>query len=238
LLAGGGARATDEIQVYNAEIAKPGEWTLQFHNNYVPVGRTEPEFRRGLIPEGTLNGTPELAYGVTPWCELGAYAPYALTRDGSFEPGGAKLRTLFVTPDAAQRTFFYGLNTELSWSRPQFSDTRWNVELRPIVGIRMAPIEFIVNPIVDFPIADNPDFTFAPAVRLGWILSESWTVALEHYTDLGPIGSFASPGRQLHELFAVVDYGGGPVDVNFGLGRGLTQSSDDWTIKAIVGFSF
>jgi hypothetical protein len=175
---------------------------------------------------------------MTPWWELGAYAPYALTRHGSFEPGGAKLRTLFVTPDAQQRHFFYGLNSELSWSRPEFSDTRWNVELRPIIGIRIAPIEFIVNPIVEFPLGDRTTFDFAPAARLGWILSETWTVALEHYTDLGPIDRLQPVGRQLHELFAVVDYTGEPVDVNFGVGRGLTNASDDWTIKAIIGFSF
>jgi hypothetical protein len=175
---------------------------------------------------------------MTPWWELGAYAPYAVTRDGSFEPGGAKLRTLFATPRAHERTFFYGLNTELSWSRPQFSDTRWNVEMRPIIGIRVAPIEFIVNPIVDFPLGDRTTFDFAPAARLGWILSETWTVALEHYTDLGPIDRLQPVGRQLHELFAVVDYSGQPGDVNFGVGRGFTEASDDWTIKAIISFSF
>lgn len=161
-----------------------------------------------------------------------------MTRDGSFEPGGAKLRTLFATPNAHERHFFYGLNTELGWARPELSDTRWNVELRPIVGVRFAPIEVILNPIVDFPLARHVDFTFAPAVRLGWILSPEWTVALEHYTDLGPIDDIVPVGRQLHELFAVVDYGGGPVDVNFGLGRGLTRASDDWTLKAIIGLSF
>ena len=40
-------RANDEIQVYNAEIAKIGQWTFQLHNNYA---FKEPDFAGGLIP--------------------------------------------------------------------------------------------------------------------------------------------------------------------------------------------
>ena len=36
------ARAVDEIQVYNAEIAKVGQWTFQLHSNYAFIGRKEP----------------------------------------------------------------------------------------------------------------------------------------------------------------------------------------------------
>ena len=38
---------SDEIQVYNAEIAKIGQWTFQLHNNYA---FKEPDFAGGLIP--------------------------------------------------------------------------------------------------------------------------------------------------------------------------------------------
>src|SRR5262249_34903576 len=44
------ARAVDEIQVYNAEIAKVGQWTFQLHNNYAFIGRKEPDFPGGLVP--------------------------------------------------------------------------------------------------------------------------------------------------------------------------------------------
>ena len=61
----GTALASDEIQVYNAEIAEVGQWTFEQHLNYILQGRTRPEFPGGLIPNHSLNGTPELAYGVT-----------------------------------------------------------------------------------------------------------------------------------------------------------------------------
>src|SRR5438105_1516156 len=53
------AYAVDEIQVYNAEIAKVGQWTFQLHLNYAFVGREEPDFPGGLIPNHALNGTGE-----------------------------------------------------------------------------------------------------------------------------------------------------------------------------------
>lgn len=70
LVAPPAARATDEIQVYNAEIAEVGQWTLEQHLNYTARGPTHPDFPGGLVPNHSLNGTPELAYGVTDWWEL------------------------------------------------------------------------------------------------------------------------------------------------------------------------
>ncbi|MFX8860276.1 hypothetical protein ABTM70_19095, partial [Acinetobacter baumannii] len=59
------ARATDEIQVYNAGIAAPGQFTIQQHLNYVALGQKDPPFPGGFASHGSLNGTPEFAYGVT-----------------------------------------------------------------------------------------------------------------------------------------------------------------------------
>ena len=43
------ARAVDEIQVYNAEIAKVGQWTFQLHNNYAFIGRRRKSRGRGRV---------------------------------------------------------------------------------------------------------------------------------------------------------------------------------------------
>lgn len=58
LVAAAGHAQTDEIQGYDAEINRPGQFSLQLHNNYTPIGRKEPDFRRGIIPNHTLNGVP------------------------------------------------------------------------------------------------------------------------------------------------------------------------------------
>jgi len=38
------AGAFDEIEVYNAEIADVGQFTIQHHFNYTFIGRTTPDF--------------------------------------------------------------------------------------------------------------------------------------------------------------------------------------------------
>jgi len=233
-----GARADDEIQVYNAEINAPGQWSLELHNNYVISGKKQPEFHGGMVPDGALNGTPELAYGVKDWWELGMYLPYAVTRDGDFRQGGFKLRTLFVSPHAAERHFFYGVNFELGYARPLFAENRWNIEMRPIIGIRYKPIEFIVNPIVDTSLGgDSRPIEFLPAARLAYLLSDEWAVGLENYSNFGRIDRVEGSLSE-QTLFLVTDYSGEPIDVNFGVGRGYTSEANKWVVKLILGKDF
>ena len=72
------AKATDEIQVYNAAIAAPGQFTIQQHLNNIALGIKDPPFPGGLVSHGSINGTPEFAYGVTDWWEVGLYLPFAI----------------------------------------------------------------------------------------------------------------------------------------------------------------
>src|SRR5436305_14435218 len=89
------ARATDEIQVYNAGIADVGQLTIQQHLNYVALGQKDPPFPGGISSHHSLNGTPEFAYGMTDWWELGLYLPFSV-QDRQFLSDAFKLRTLFV----------------------------------------------------------------------------------------------------------------------------------------------
>src|ERR1700751_5751747 len=67
------ARAVDEIQVYTGEINQVGQFSIQQHLNYTIKGIPDPEYPGALVSNRALNGTPEFAYGVTPWLELGLY---------------------------------------------------------------------------------------------------------------------------------------------------------------------
>ena len=229
------AHAIDEIQVYNGEIAKVGQWTLQLHLNYAFNSRKEPDFPGGLIPNHALNGTPEWAYGITDWWEMGFYAPFAVDQDGRFLSNAGKIRQLFVTPDAANRFFFYGVNFEFSYATPPFAPTRWNMEIRPIIGVRKNDFEFIVNPIVDVGFGQDGDVTFAPAARFARKFGEDFALGIEYYTDFGPLHNFVSFNEQQHNIFGVVDFKVGRFDVNAGLGYGLTPGSDRLIGKIIIG---
>ena len=183
----------DEIQVYNAEIAEVGQWTYEQHFNYAAVGQTQPEVPGGFSSNRSLQGTPEFAYGITDWWEGGFYIPFAVDSSGQLLSDGAKIRSLFVVPDAAKRSFFYGVNFELGYEMPRFASSPWGLEIRPIVGVRNSQWEFIVNPIVDVSFGAGGEADFAPALRLARNLGNDWYVGVEYYGDFGKIGDFLPP---------------------------------------------
>ncbi len=228
----------DEIQVYNAEIAAVGQWTYEQHLNYTVVGQTQPEEPGGFFSNHSLQGTPEFAYGITDWWEGGFYLPFAINSAGEFLSDGAKIRSLFVTPDAAKRSFFYGVNFELGYEMPQFSSTQWNLEIRPIIGVRNADWELIANPIVDVGFGAAGEADFAPALRLARNVGEDRFVGLEYYADFGKVGGFLPPQQQSQQLFAVTDFKVNTLDVELGLGYGFTPGSDRLVFKAIIGYAF
>ena len=235
------ARAqTDEIQVYTAEINEPGQFSIQSHNNYTPKGRKEPDFPGGIVPNHAVNGALEWAYGATEWMELGLYLPlYSVTGERHFLWNGAKIRALLVTPEADERTFFYGINFELSHNARHWERTRSSGEIRPIAGFRVGRIDFIINPIVDTSFQGGIGrLNFTPAERIAYKFSEARAVAVEHYADYGEFKHSASASNQSHTLFAVADYGGESDNVEFGIGRGLTRASDDWIFKLMLMHAF
>jgi hypothetical protein len=228
----------DEIQVYNAEIAEVGQWTYEQHLNYAAIGQTQPEFPGGFTSNHSLQGTPEFAYGITNWWEGGFYLPFAVNGAGEFLSDGAKVRSLFVVPDAGKRDFFYGVNFELGYELPYFSQTQWNLEIRPIIGVRNPQWELIANPIVDVGFGSAGEADFAPALRLARNLGEDRFIGLEYYADFGKIGDFLPLREQSQELYAVTDFKVKVVDVELGVGYGFTPGSDRLVVKAIIGYAF
>ncbi len=228
----------DEIQVYNADIAAVGQWTYEQHFNYAAFGQMRREFPGGFTSNRSLQGTPEFAYGIADWWEGGFYLPFAVTNAGELISDGAKIRSLFVVPDAAKRSFFYGVNLELGYELPPFAQTPWALEVRPIVGVRNAQWEFIVNPIVDVSFGPGGEADFAPAVRLARNLGEDRFIGLEYYSDFGRIGDFLPLQQQSQQLFAVTDFKLNALDVELGVGYGFTTGSDRLMVKAIIGYAF
>jgi len=81
----------------------------------IPRSANPTRFRGRTIPNHTLNGVPEWACGATEWLELGTYIPLdTLTGSGHFQLDGAKLQAEFVVPNAQERSFFFGIDFELS----------------------------------------------------------------------------------------------------------------------------
>ena len=226
---------TDEIQVYDAEIAAPGVFNLTWHNNYTFSGSDTPSFPGAVVPDKSLNGVTEWAYGVAPWFEAGLYFPlYSFTRDNSVLYNGFKLRTLFVVPDAAKRDVFYGVNFEFSVNTAHWNERRYTSEIRPIIGTHIGRFDFIFNPILDNSYQGFSSLEFVPATRVAMKASENTKVALEEYDDFGRITHFLPATKQSHQLFGVLDMNILGLAIEVGIGAGLTGSSDHRVVKLIL----
>ena len=228
----------DEIQVYNADITGVGQWTYEQHANYAAVGQTQPEFPGGFTSNRSLQGTPEFAYGITNWWEGGFYLPFAVASNGELLSDGAKIRSLFVVPDAAKRNFFYGVNFELGCELPPFAPSPWALEIRPIIGVRNAQWEFIVNPIVDVSFGSAGEADFAPAMRLARNLGEDRFVGLEYYSDFSKSAISCRCKNKASNCLLLPTSSSTRWMLNSALADGLTPGSDRLVFKAIIGYAF
>jgi hypothetical protein len=228
---------TDEIQVYDAVIEEQGKVNLMLHTNFTPMGRKSPDFAGGVIPDNSVNGAVEWAYGVRPWFEQGLYLPvftaYSKGRGGSLD--GFKLRELFVRPHARNHRFFYGVNFEFSVNYSYWESRHITSEVRPIVGVHVHKVDLIYNPIVDTDYRGGlGGLGFVPAGRVAYNFNDQWAVAAEEYSDFGPLRHFYKSNDQFHEVWAVMDHHTRIVDIEAGVGVGVTDGADKLTFKLML----
>lgn len=228
---------TDEIQVYDAEIADQGIFNLMIHTNYTPIGRKAPSYPNAIIANQSVNGTAEWAYGVAPWFEQGLYLPvYSLhSSNQGATLNGFKIRELFVRPHAAEHKFFYGLNFEFSLNALYWESRRITSELRPILGAHLGRWDLIYNPILDTDYTGGfKGLEFNPGGRVAYNLNKKWALAVEEYDGFGPLREFVPRSQQFHETWAVFDRKGGFVDVEAGVGTGWSGGADRLTLKLML----
>jgi len=233
----------DEIQVYTDDINAPGALGLELHVNTTPKGRSTPDFPNEMTPNQGLRVTPELSLGLTKNLEAGFYLPYTRDAEGRVLFGGPKLRLkwLPLRPPEDGAGWFGGTNWEYSWLKPNFEPETRRLELRPIIGWKNADWLFAANPVLDWALngpqrSGRPDFN--PSVKVAHTVSEGLALGFEYYTELGPLGRPLPGSEQLRTLYVALEWDRAPVPVHFGIGRGLNDATDKWTMKAIFEFSF
>jgi hypothetical protein len=223
---------TDEIQVYDAGIAPLGKFNLTLHTNFTPDGHADAAFPGAIISNHSFDGGFEWAYGAEPWLELGLYLPlYSITSQYGATINGGKLRLLFVSPHADDRTFFYGANFEFSYNAAKWDARRYTSEIRPIFGWHLHPWDFIFNPILD----NSWDggvaaLEFNPAARVAYNVNPTWAVAVEQYSGFGPLRELVPGTQQVQQLWAAFDHYA-TLNIEGGIGFGLTPASDRVTLK-------
>jgi hypothetical protein len=226
--------APEEIQVYRDEVAPVHRFEVEVNQSYVITGAGEAE--GAFSPAHLYRFTPELNYGFAPDWEVGALM-LSTVRGGAFDVHGLKAHMRWIAPKPEAQPWYWGANAEIGWTDRHLEERAFTVEGRAIAGYEGKRWVFAVNPTLETA-ADgdgSEPVAFQLQTKAGYRLSERWMVGLESYNAFGPVERFGEFGEHGQTLYATVDAQLGRVDLNLGVGKGLTSASDGWTVKAVIG---
>ena len=229
--------APEEIQVYENDLDRPGQFGLDVHTNYVLTNHAGPDYVGEQSPDHRFRVTPEFSYGVTSAVELGLYLPLAeVDRSGHFTVDGAKARIKYIAPHAPEQSFYYGVNFEIGHVDHRLDENPWNAELKGITGWRKGPWDLAFNVNIDFAVSgpDKGPATIQFATKASYKVTDKLALGLESYDGAGTFHNFGHFADAGHSIYATADTSIGPWDINFGVGRGYSGEPDKWVVKMIV----
>lgn len=232
--------APDEIQVYTDDMNEPGEYGVELHINYVIDGEKQPGYEGASPAHHMLQTTPEFSYGIGKNWEAGMYVPVAYEENGNLYGNGLRLRMKYIATPEAGSNMFWGLNVEYGYSNLRVSESEWGMELRPIVGYRTDNWLLSFNPILNMDLSSNFNHQpqFEPALKVARKVADGVQAGFEYYGEYGYANNMLPADERAHYLYAAVDIEKHGFDINFGIGRGDSNASDNWIAKAIIAFPF
>lgn len=230
-----------EVQVYASDTVPKGVTMVELHSNFTVEGRKETV--DGVLPtHHAFHETLEITHGFTPWFETGFYVFTAARSGYGWQWVGDHIRPRVAVPDSWKWPVGVSLSAEIGYQRRDFSPDTWTVELRPIVDKKLGRWYLALNPTVDRSLhGENVGrgWEFSPNAKVSFDVTPKASVGLEYYGALGPITGFDPVAEQEQQILPAIDLNLSPKwEFNFGVGVGVTRSTDHLLIKMIVGRRF
>jgi hypothetical protein len=231
-----------EIQVYPYETVEPGHTMLEFHTNFIPSGTKTTE-DGVLANHHQVHVTMEITHGFTKYFETGFYietAPYVPNEGAKFT--GWHVRPRLALPDSKSFPFKVSISLEYAFNQKEFDPNSQTLEIRPIFERQQGRFYLSINPGLSVAIKgpeSGSSPAFEPNGKIGWDFTPKIAAGVEYYAETGPVKHFDRLSNQHHILLPAIDLNVSPDwEFNFGVGRGLTDTSEHWVVKAIIGYRF
>src|SRR3989475_1007946 len=230
-----------EIQVYSYDTVEPGHTMVELHSNFTFEGsKTRQD---GVLPtEHAWHETVEITRGFTPWFETGFYIFTSARNGNGWDWVGDHIRPRFRIPETWHWPVGVSVSNEIGYQRPIFSVDTWTWEIRPIIDKKQGRWYWSFNPTVDRAFhgpSVKKGFEFSPNFKFSYDLSPKIAAGLEYYSSLGPVTGFDPLKDQQQQIFPTVDLNLSPKwEFNFGVGVGMTRSTDHLIAKMILGYRF
>jgi len=235
------AQGNYEIQVYGSDLVEPGHTMFELHSNFTFEGSKTTD--DGTHPTNhQLHETLEVTHGFNDWFETGFYFFSSLQNGYGWDYVGSHIRPRVRVPKKWNWPVGVSLSQEIGYQRAKFSADTWTYELRPIVDKQMGRWYVSFNPTLDKSLhgpSVNQGFTFSPNVKVSYDLTPKITGGFEYYGALGPVTGFYAVPDQEHQIYPTIDLNVSPKwEINFGVGVGMTRSTDHLLAKMILGYRF
>lgn len=235
-----------EIQVYGSETVAPGVTMFELHSNFTVDG--SKTFIDGMIPtQHAEHETVEITHGWNDWFETGFYIFTSInpSYDGKsygWQWVGDHVRPRARVPKSWNWPVGASLSLEAGYQRALYSPDTWSLEIRPIVDKQLGKLYLSFNPTVDrsFHGPSVPQgLVFSPNFKGGYDVTKRINIGLEYYGSLGPITGFDLIRDQQQQIVPAMDLNlGANWEFNFGVGVGVTRSTDHLIMKMILGRRF
>jgi hypothetical protein len=230
-----------EIQVYGSETVSPGKTMVELHSNFTIEGtKTTTD---GTYPTNHQeHETIEITHGFSDWFEVGFYIFTSAQNGKGWDWVGDHIRPRVRVPEKWKWPVGLSLSQEIGYQRRVYSVDTWTYELRPIIDKQYKKWYFAFNPTFDKSIhglTANQGFAFSPNVKISYDFTKKVTGGIEYYGTVGPVTGAYPISQQQQQIFPAIDLNVSPKwEINFGLGVGLTASTDHLIAKTIIGYRF
>jgi hypothetical protein len=235
------AQENYEIQVYPYDTVEPGHTMVELHSNFAIDG--SKTVQDGVLPTNhALHETIEITHGFTDWFEVGFYI-FTSSRSGQgVQWVGDHIRPRVRIPKKWNWPVGVSLSQEIGYQRRKFSPDTWTWEIRPIVDKQIGRWYLSLNPTVDRSFhgeSVHQGVVFSPNFKVSYDFTKKISGGLEYYGSVGPVTGFDPISQQQHQIFPAIDLNISPKwEINFGLGVGVTRSTDHLIAKMILGYRF
>jgi len=225
-----------EIEVYQYETAKRGEWELGAHLNHVATGTIAYD---GLVAptDHQTHLALELTRGVTDHWDVGAYLLSAYRPGTGAEYAGWRIRSRVRFPKGWRLPVDMSVGAELEFTRAAYDETAAGLEIRPTLGRRFGRLQVDLNPVVERGLRGQAsgytgEWEFEPGARVAFTLSPAAALSLEYYGKTGLFDS-AEGGTPVHQFFPGVDLKLGDDFVcSVGIGVGTASAANRLVLKS------
>jgi len=214
---------------------------VELHSNFTVQG--SKAVVNGVLPTNhALHETIEITQGWNGWFETGFYIFTSAQSGNGWDWVGDHIRPRLRVPEKWHWPVGVSLSSEIGYQRRQFAEDTWTCEIRPIIDKKAGRWYLSFNPTIDKSLHGlnaGQGWGFSPNAKVSYDFSKAISAGLEYYGALGPIGNPDPLADQQQQIFPSVDLNLAPQwEVNFGVGWGLTRSTDHLIVKAIVGRRF